>query len=57
MKTLRAVDHPNVMEVYEIFEDKEKYYIATELLRGGQLDQRIAEVDQIEESEVRNMIH
>jgi len=38
MKTLKAVNHPNIMEVYEIYEDKEKFYIATELLRGGQLD-------------------
>ena len=44
MKTLKVVDHPNIMEVYEIFEDKDKYYIATELLRGGQLDARLREM-------------
>ena len=37
IEILRRVSHPNIMNIYEIFEDKTKYYIITEMLEGGEL--------------------
>ena len=37
IEILRIVSHPNIVNIYEIFEDNKKYYIITELLDGGEL--------------------
>ena len=37
IQTLTIVDSPNLMEIFEVFEDKYQYYIVTELLRGPSL--------------------
>ena len=34
---LRKISHPNIVNIFEIFEDSKKYYIITEFLDGGEL--------------------
>ena len=36
-KLLAELDHPNILKVYEMFEDKKYYVIVTELCQGGDL--------------------
>lgn len=38
---LKQCNHPNIMEVIEILEDRANFYIAAELLEGGELFDRI----------------
>ena len=35
---LRAVDHPNIVKLHEIFLDHDYLHIVTELLEGGEVD-------------------
>ena len=35
--TLKILDHPNILKLYEVFEDKKKYFLVTELCKGGEL--------------------
>ena len=37
MLLLVNLDHPNIIRFLEMFQDKEHYYIVTELCWGGQL--------------------
>jgi calcium-dependent protein kinase len=37
IKILRSVDHPNVLKLYEVFENEETYQIVTDMMRGGSL--------------------
>jgi calcium-dependent protein kinase len=37
VKILKSVDHPNILKLYEIFEDEETYQIVTDMMRGGSL--------------------
>ena len=37
----RALDHPNIVKMYEWFEDEEKIFIIMELCSGGNLQERI----------------
>lgn len=42
---LRKMDHPNIIKLYEIFEDKKYYYIIMEFLTGGELFEKITDED------------
>jgi calcium-dependent protein kinase len=37
IQILRSVDHPNILKLYEVFEDDETYQIVTDMMRGGSL--------------------
>ena len=43
MNILSQIDHPNVMNVFEFWEDKINFFIVTELCTGGELFDRIVE--------------
>ncbi len=34
---LQQVDHPNILNYFERYEDKHNYYIITEYCKGGEL--------------------
>lgn len=42
---LKQLDHPNIIKLYEIFEDKKYYYIIMEFLTGGELFEKITDED------------
>ena len=41
---LKKTNHPNIMNVVEILEDEHYYYVISEILEGGELFDRITEV-------------
>lgn len=34
---LRSLDHPNIVKIFEYFEDDKRFYIVTEHIQGGEL--------------------
>jgi len=40
---LQQLDHPNVLKLYEYFEDDKNVYLVTEVCKGGELFDRIIE--------------
>lgn len=40
---LQKLDHPNVLKLYEYFEDERNVYLITELCKGGELFDKIIE--------------
>ena len=34
---LSKLDHPNILKLYEVFQDDKRYYLVTELCKGGEL--------------------
>lgn len=48
---LKTVDHPNLLRVYEFFEDDCNFYIVLEFCSGGDLFNRVVEVKRFEENE------
>jgi len=41
---LKQMDHPNIVKIYEYFEDSEHLYIVMELIEGGCLWDRFFEM-------------
>ena len=40
---MRKVSHPNIVNIFDIFEDSKKYYIMMEICEGGELFEAISE--------------
>ena len=51
IETLKKIDHPNVMRIYEYFEDEIEVRIVTELVEGGELFDEILRRDAFNEAE------
>ena len=49
-----SLNHPNILRVYELYEDMDNYYIITELCSGGELFDKIIEKECFDEREVAN---
>lgn len=41
LKILRECRHPNIMEVIDLIEDENNYYIVSELIEGGSIFERL----------------
>lgn len=54
---LKSLDHPNILRVLEFFEDADRIYIVTELCRGGELFDRIIQLNQLSEKETKNIMN
>jgi calcium-dependent protein kinase len=51
IEILKALDHPNIVRVFEFFEDKKKFYIVMEHCRGGELFTEIMKNKKYSESD------
>ncbi len=45
------MDHPNILKIYEYFEDNKNFYLITELCTGGELFDKIIEKEYFTENE------
>jgi len=48
---LRSLDHPNIVKIHEYFEDKDRCYIITEILKGGELFDEITRRNRFSEND------
>lgn len=37
IKLLKQMDHPNILKLYEVFQDEARFYVVTQLCEGGEL--------------------
>lgn len=51
IKMLKLLDHPNIIQVYEYFQDDKNVYIIMEYLKGGSLFDRLKAIIRFGERE------
>jgi calcium-dependent protein kinase len=51
IEILSQIDHPNILKVFEYYQDNENYYVITELCKGGELYEQIYELNHFSEKE------
>jgi len=56
VEILSQIDHPNVVKLYEVYEDNSKFYMVFELMTGGELFDRIVEKEHYSEKEAADTI-
>ena len=49
IEILKQIDHPNVMRVYEYYQDDKFFYIVSEICTGGEVFDKI--IEKIEKKE------
>lgn len=53
---MSKMNHPNVVKIYEIYEENDILYLCTELMSGGELFDRIVEKESYSEREAAETI-
>lgn len=56
IEILRQLDHPNIVRLYEVFQDEKRYYLVTELCTGGELFDEITNRSSFSEQEAALII-
>lgn len=52
---MRELDHPNIIKLYETFEDSRNIYLVMEMCEGGELFDRILDKGSFSELEARQV--
>jgi len=52
---MKLLDHPNIIKLYEAFEDAKNIYLVMEVCDGGELFDRIIDKGNFSESEARSI--
>ena len=47
---LKHMDHPNILKLYEVFEDQRLYHLVTEVCYGGELFDYIVQKQKFNEA-------
>lgn len=42
MEIMKKLDHPNILRIYEVFQDSKRYFLIQEICTGGELFDEIA---------------
>ncbi len=55
IKILKTLDHPNIVKLYETFEDDQNFYMVFEICKGGELFDTIIERGHFSEEEAKEL--
>jgi len=57
LSILGEKSHPNIIRIIDLMEDRENYYVVSELVKGGELFKRLTKVKNFMESQASDIIY
>ena len=51
------MDHPNILKLFEVFQDESRYYVVTELCKGGELFDEIVKRQRFSEKDAAEIMY
>lgn len=57
LQVLELVDHPNITRVFELMEDSKNYFIVMEFCSGGNLLDKVIEIEKMTEKVAADIIN
>lgn len=57
IRILQKLDHPNIIKLYEVYEDPENYYLVMEFLAGPNLSKKIEKESSITENFIASVLY
>lgn len=56
IEILKQLDHPNILKLFEFFQDQKRFFLVTEFCNGGELFDKIAEEQYFSETDAAKII-
>ena len=56
IQVLKTLDHPNILRIYEFYQDDTNYYLITEYCSGGELYDRIIDMKNFSEAKAAQLM-
>jgi len=56
IQIMKKLNHPNILKLFEVFEDEEQFYLVMELVKGKELFDKIVEKGMYPEKDAANII-
>jgi calcium-dependent protein kinase len=56
MEIMKKLDHPNILRIYEIYQDKKRLFLITELCTGGELFDEIVKRKSFSEKDAASIV-
>lgn len=56
VESIKQMDHPHIIRLYEVFEDYRSYHLVLELCRGGEVFERVLEEEQFSEHQASRLM-
>lgn len=56
VEILKSLDHPNILKVFEYFEDADRYYIVMEFCKGGDVFDKLTKLGKFTESQAATVL-
>ena len=56
VQVLRHMDHPSIVRIYETFQDKDSFYLVTEIVTGGELFDEIVNRNNFNEKDAATLM-
>lgn len=56
VQLLKSMDHPNIMKIFEFYEDRTHYFLVTEYCKGGELFDFLVDKNNLNERVVQRII-
>ena len=57
IEVMKRLDHPNIVKLYELYDDEKRYYLSMQLCNGGELFDKLQQEEKLNEEKASIIAH